>query len=31
MVSEPGFRFILLWLVLFVASVGYLMGQIRWW
>ncbi|EDV3179916.1 hypothetical protein FLQ72_000876 [Salmonella enterica] len=24
-------KFILIWLVLFVASIGYLIGQIRWW
>ncbi|BDI50712.1 hypothetical protein ACLB1E_23630 [Escherichia coli] len=27
----PNWKFIMLWLVMFIASVGYLIGQIRWW
>lgn len=27
----PNWKFILIWLVLFVAAIGYLIGQIRWW
>ncbi|WP_176168236.1 hypothetical protein [Salmonella enterica] len=27
----PNWKFILIWLVLFVAAIGYLVGQIRWW
>lgn len=27
----PDWKFILLWLVLFIAAVGYLIGKIRWW
>ncbi len=27
----PNWKFIMLWLVMFIASVGYRIGQIRWW
>ncbi|EAB9752274.1 hypothetical protein F0M37_24090 [Salmonella enterica subsp. enterica] len=27
----PDWKFIMLWLVLFIAAIGYLIGQIRWW
>lgn len=27
----PNWKFILIWLVMFVAAIGYLIGQIRWW
>ncbi|WP_038164155.1 hypothetical protein, partial [Trabulsiella guamensis] len=27
----PTWKFVMLWLVFFVAAVGYLIGQIRWW
>lgn len=27
----PDWKFIMLWVVVFIVAIGYLIGQIRWW
>ncbi|HCR2230053.1 MULTISPECIES: hypothetical protein [Enterobacter cloacae complex] len=27
----PNWKFLLIWSVLFILSVGYFIGQVRWW
>jgi len=27
----PDWKFIMLWVVVFIVAIGYLIGQVRWW